>query len=336
MFSEPTTISSVARLIGETLKADYNIDPEPLFKKAKIDTTKFYRPGSRIVFSKMNKLWRDAADATGDVEFGFKVGARVTPGDFFVLGHAWIASDTLKDAMERLSRFINVLSNIGGHMYLQREADEYALVETRLGRLSDPQQEATDAGLVALIRMIDFVSGKKIRPLSIALPQKRESSQADYASALECRVSFGAEQEVWTFAASDVEAPLTGAVPDVADATDRIAENYIASLDEGVVAQEVRQSLIQLLPSGHIDQETVAQKLYRSRSTLQRQLGAEGTSYREILESTRQALAEKYLQDSEYTQAQVAFMLGFSDQSNFARAFKRWTGMSPGEYQKAA
>jgi AraC-like DNA-binding protein len=65
-------------------------------------------------------------------------------------------------------------------------------------------------------------------------------------------------------------------------------------------------------------------------------LGAEGTNYREILESTRQALAEKYLQGGEYTQAQVAFMVGFSDQSNFARAFKRWTGMSPGEFQKAA
>ena len=86
----------------------------------------------------------------------------------------------------------------------------------------------------------------------------------------------------------------------------------------------------------HVDQESIAKKLYRSRSTLQRQLNSEGTSYREILESTRQALAEKYLQDSDYSQAQVAFMVGFSDQSNFARAVKRWTGMSAGEYQKAA
>ena len=90
------------------------------------------------------------------------------------------------------------------------------------------------------------------------------------------------------------------------------------------------------MPSGHVDQETIAKKLYRSRSTLQRQLGSEGTNYREILESTRQALAEKYLTDGDYSQAQVAFMVGFSDQSNFARAFKRWTGMSPGEFQKAA
>ena len=93
--------------------------------------------------------------------------------------------------------------------------------------------------------------------------------------------------------------------------------------------------IVQLLPSGKVDQDTVADRLHRSRSTLQRQLSGEGTSYRDILESTRQALAEKYLRDGDFSQAEIAFMVGFSDQSNFARAFKRWTGMSPGQFQKA-
>ena len=94
--------------------------------------------------------------------------------------------------------------------------------------------------------------------------------------------------------------------------------------------------LVQTLPSGRTDQETIAQRLYRSRATLQRQLSAEGTSYRDILETTRRRLAEDYLLEGSYSQAQIAFMVGFADQSNFARAFKRWTGLSPGEFQKAA
>lgn len=336
MLNEPTTISSVARLVGETLEADYGVDPAPLFAKANIDTTKFFRPGSRILFSKMTSLWSQAADVTGDAEFGFKVGSRVTPGDFFVLGHAWIASDTLHDAMERLQRYINVLSTIGSQIQLRRQTDTYDLVETRRARLVEPHQAAYDAGLVALLRMCDFVTRDEVRPLTLALPQVAGASKADYSRMLECPVTFGSDEEIWTFAAADIEAPLTGAVPDVASATDRIAESYIASLDEGVVAQEVRQMLVQMLPSGHVDQDSIAGKLHRSRSTLQRQLSGEGTSYRDILETTRQGLAEKYLQDSQYSQAQVAFMVGFSDQSNFARAFKRWTGMSPGEFQKAA
>ena len=128
-----------------------------------------------------------------------------------------------------------------------------------------------------------------------------------------------------------------GSIPDVANAIDRIAETYLESIEaEGTVAREVRQMLIQLLPSGRSDQDTIARRLYRSRSTLQRQLGAEGTSYRDILESTRKSLAEKYLQSGDYSQAEIAFMVGFSDQSNFARAFKRWTGVSPGQYRSAA
>ena len=133
-----------------------------------------------------------------------------------------------------------------------------------------------------------------------------------------------------------LEESLPGSIPDVATASDRIAENYIASLREGTVATAVRQMLVQMLPSGKVDQDAVAKRLYRSTSTLQRQLGAERTNYRHILDSTRRDLAQHYLKDGEYTQAQVAFLVGFADQSNFARAFKRWTGVTPSEYQKAA
>lgn len=336
MLNEPTTIASVARLIGETLRAEYDIDPMPFFEDVRIDTTKFYRPGSRILFRKMNPLWVQAFEASGDPEFGWKVGSRVSPGDFFVLGHAWLASDTLRDAMERLCRFINVLSTIGGQMNLRAHDDLYSLVDTGAGRLVVPQQVAQDAGCAALLKMCDFVSATPVRPIRVSLPDAARVSGVDFGKKFGCAVTFEGAQDVWTYGAADLDAPLTGAIPDVADSTDRIAENYIASLDEGAVAHEVRQMIVQLLPSGHVDQNTIANKLHRSRSTLQRQLGSEGTSYRDIVESTREELAKKYLQDSKYTQAQIAFMVGFSDQSNFARAFKRWTGMSPGEFQKAA
>jgi AraC-like DNA-binding protein len=261
----------------------------------------------------------------------------VAPRDFFVLGHAWLASETLFDALQRLCRFFNVLTTLESHLELRAHERGYALVESGMNkRKASPQPAALDAGIVAFLGLFDSVTPEPVRPLSVALPQKRDSSPVDYEMIFECPVSFGGKEEVWIFRASDLDAPLAGSIPDVADATDRIAESYIASLEEGAVAHEVRQTLVQLLPSGHVDQDSIASRLYRSRSTLQRQLGAEGTNYRDILKSTRRNLAENYLMDGEYTQAEIAFMVGFSDQSNFARAFKRWTGMSPGEFQKAA
>ena len=333
MLNDPTTISSVARLIGETLEEDYGVDPLPLFRESRIDPAKFQTPGSRVPFSKMDVLWQLATEASADAEFGIKVGSRVTPGDFYVLGHAWLASETLHDAFRRLARFIQVLSTVGSSLDVRIEGDSCTLVETFANRIVQPQPAAMDAGFVALTRMCDFVTAAPVRPWRVVLPEGIDGRGINYAATLGCPVEFG-DVEVWQFSKADVEARLTGSIPEVADAVETIANEYLASLDEGAVAREVREMIIQMMPSGRSDQESVAKRLYRSRSTLQRQLVAEGTSYRQILESTRQSLAENYLRSDDYSQAEVAFMLGFTDQSNFARAFRRWTGMTPGEFRK--
>ena len=130
MLYEPTTLASVARLIGETLEADYGIDPASIFVQLGIDTGKFLRPGARVSFARMDKLWHRAIVATGDPLFGFKVGARALPSDFFVLGHAWLASATLLGALRRLCRYGDVLSTLSSHLEVQHTAYGYELIES--------------------------------------------------------------------------------------------------------------------------------------------------------------------------------------------------------------
>jgi AraC-like DNA-binding protein len=336
MLSEPTVLVNVARLVGETLEQDYGIDPAGLFAQVGIDTRKFLKPGARTSFRKMDELWTAARDASGDPWFGFTAGRRATPNDFFVLGHTWQASETLQDAFDRLCRYSHVLTTRRSETTLHKQDDGYALTEVWPEGSAIPTEIAKDAGYVALFGLVDFVTRGAVSPVKVTLTVDPKHASPLYEELFRCPVSYGHETDEWLFATEDIERPLPGSIPDVASATDRIAEKYIASLDVSTVAADVSRMLIQTLPSGHMDQETIAQRLYRSRSTLQRQLSAEGTSYRQILDETRRELAERYLAEGDHSQAQVAFMLGFSDQSNFARAFKRWTGVSPGEYQKAA
>ncbi len=336
MLYEPTTLASVARLIGESLEADYGIDPQPLFAALHIDTRKFFRPGARVSFAKMDELWRKALAASNDPWFGFVVGERARPGDFFVLGHAWLASASLLGALRRLCRYSHVLTTLNSGMTIEERGTGYALIETYPEGARKPQKVAKDAGFVALLRLCDIVTQRSVRPTLVSLTIAPEDGAHRYEALFECPVVYGSEKEVWVFDAAELETPLSGSVPDVAVATDSIAKDYIQSLNSGTIATAVRQMLVQTLPSGQSDQDTIARRLHRSRSTLQRQLSAEGTSYRQILETTRRTLAERYLREGEYSQAQIAFMIGFADQSNFARAFKRWTGVSPGEYRKAA
>ena len=74
MLYEPTTLATVARLIGECLADDYGIDAEPLFAELDIDQRKFTKPGARVSFAKMSELWSKAISATDDHWFGFAVG----------------------------------------------------------------------------------------------------------------------------------------------------------------------------------------------------------------------------------------------------------------------
>ena len=336
MLYEPTTLATVARLIGETLDKDYGIDPAPAFEQANIDTRKFARPGSRVPLSKMTKLWDTCVFITGDQQFGVKVGLRSEPSDYYVLGHAWLASATLRGALERMCRYAHVLSTAIANVAVEEQDDMLVLVESPKDPGIVVHRTADEAGIVSFFKLCEIIKRAKVRPLKFELVFPRDTAKPYLEEFLECPVTYDNKIERVYFSKQEFDEPLPGSIPDVLDSTSRIAERYLESLDQSKVATEVRQLLIQMLPSGKADQESIAGRLYRSTSTLQRQLTAEGTNYRDILESTRQDLAEQYLRNGDYSQAEIAFMLGFSDQSNFARAFKRWTGMSPGQFQKAA
>lgn len=336
MLYEPTTLASVARLIGETLKKEHGIDPAPAFEQAGIDTDKFLRPGSRVPLSKMTRLWDICVYITHDKQFGMKVGGRVEPSDFYVLGHAWLASATLSGGLDRLCRYAHVLSTAIAKIEVQHEGDMVVFVEAPHDPSIVVHRTADEAGIASFFKLCEIIKREPVRPLKVELVFPREMARDYLEEFLQCPVTYGNAKEKFYFSKEEFEAPLPGSIPDVLDSTSRIAERYLESLDQSKVGTEVRQLLIQMLPSGKADQDTVANRLYRSTSTLQRQLTAEGTNYRDILESTRRSMAEQYLKEGDYSQAEIAFMIGFSDQSNFARAFKRWTGMSPGQFQKAA
>lgn len=98
-------------------------------------------------------------------------------------------------------------------------------------------------------------------------------------------------------------------------------------------AARVRRLLIDLLPTGNANQRLIARRLNKSVSALQRRLNSEGTTYSDVQAETRRLLAEQYVLEGKYSIGQIAYLLGFSDQANFSRAFKRWSGRTPSQFQ---
>ncbi len=279
-------------------------------------------------------MWELGKEASGDETIGLKTGRYAKPAQFYAFGYSWMASSTLLGALQRLTRFHQLMSTASVEVSLTETADSYALSTIFPEESKSPPKEGIDCGRTALLALCDVVAEQEIRPLRVELTCPATVHPDAYRDALRAPIQFDAEIGTFHFDKETLRAPLRHGAPDVAKATDKIAEQYIETLDPSAVASQVRRLLVALLPSGKADQELVSQRLNRSTSTLQRQLQLEGLNYRDVLESTRRSLAESYLRDKKHSYAQIAYLIGFSDQSNFSRAFKRWTSLSPKQYQE--
>jgi AraC-like DNA-binding protein len=337
MLLQGTALASEALRIGATLRIDYGIDPAPLFAASGIDADACARPGERLEHAVIGDFWQRALARADDGEFGLKLGRAARAADFFVLGHAWSASDTLLDAIERMIRYGKVVTSPFSVTTVEKVGDVYRIAEAFDPALSEViQPEVSDSAVAGLLALCSEALREPAVPVRVALVPPESHRRPLHRELLGEHIEWGASENVVDLPAELLERPLTGAVPAVAEASDRIAVGYIDDFERGTTATEVRRLLVRMLPSGHASQDRIASQMHRSASTLQRQLNAEGTNFRSLLRETRKGLAEQYLQDGRHSQAEIAFMVGFSDQSNFARAFRRWTGMSPGEFRSAA
>ena len=336
MLYEPTTLASITALLATSLRKEYGIDPEPIFLQVGLPLTPPETPQLRYPLVKIRELWDLSREASGDEEIGLKTGRYAKPTHFYAFGYSWLASSTLLGAMQRLTRYFKLMSTASVEISLTETRDSYALSAVFPDVSKSPPKEGIDCGMTAFLTLCDIAAEKEIRPLRVELTCPATVHPDAYRDALRSPTLFNAEVGTFHFAKETLRAPLPHGTPDVARATDRIAEQYIETLDPHKVASRVRRLLINLLPSGKVDQELVSSLLNRSTSTLQRQLQVEGMSYRDVLESTQRSLAETYLREKKHSHAQIAYLLGFSEQSNFSRAFKRWTSLSPRQYQKSS
>ncbi|NND36741.1 MAG: AraC family transcriptional regulator, partial [Gammaproteobacteria bacterium] len=272
MLFEATTLTAAARVIAETLEKNYATDPVPIFAAADLDTAQLAVAGARYPWNNMQTLWRAAVEATGDPSFGLYAGRNIRPTSFHALGYAWLASETLLGSLERLCRYFRVVSTAPLALDLTRENHGYLLTETLTDPSHVPTDTAIDAFVVAIIQLCRTASTDRFAPRSVELQRKNHGNAAVYADVLGCPVSFGAADTRILFDRDSLEARLPGENADVARANDKVAEHYLASLEPHQVASEVRELLIDLLPSGGSSQSAIAGRMNRSLSTLQRQL----------------------------------------------------------------
>lgn len=100
------------------------------------------------------------------------------------------------------------------------------------------------------------------------------------------------------------------------------------------IITKVKSILLKSLPTGKASIIDTAKKLHMSRQTLYRNLQKENTTYRQVLAECQRKLSVNYIEQSDLSLESIAFLLGYSEVSVFQKAFRRWYGISPGEYRR--
>lgn len=107
-------------------------------------------------------------------------------------------------------------------------------------------------------------------------------------------------------------------------------------MDRSDIVMQVKAQLTDNLSSGNMTETHLAELLNMSQRSLQRRLEEKKQNYKALLEETRYELAVQYVNNSRLSFNEITYLLGFSEASNFSRAFKRWTGKSPRQYREIA
>jgi len=331
MLFEPTTLAALASAMAQAIES-YGCSSDELFLRAGLDKTKLEVSGARYPMRSMTRLWELARAETGDPCLGLVVTRYIRPTTLHALGFSWLASPTIGEGLERLVRYGQVV-NTAMRVQMHEDGEMCKLVPEATSPVITPSDEAKDAFLAAIVKMCRAMSNEHFAPQLVTF-RRDDNGQLDaFVEFFQAPVRFRAPEDSLYFDMESLQAHLPAGNVELAFENDRIAERYLATIDASQVGGKVREILISLLPSGHANEEEVAKNLHRSVSSLQRALKAEGVTYKRILDETRRSLAERYVSEGQYSLSQIAYLLGFSDQGNFSRAFKRWTGHRPTDFR---
>lgn len=324
----------LARVILATTRL-HGGDAEDVAASAGLDLALLGQPDARIATRLEEALWREASRATGIDAIGLAAAALVQPGMFDVLDYAVRSSANVEQALARFIR-LNRLEHDAATFIVERPGGGRARLVHRLVGGGAPGRHLSEFTLAGLLIAARQCTELPIAPREVELRSPRPADLAPYAEVFGAAVRFEQPEAALVVDEAVLALPFKRADSALCAILERHAEALLAALPpvESTLSDRVRALVTGQLRGGDPSIGAVAVQLHMSERSLQRKLAGEGASFDEIVDGLRADLARRYLDDRRLAIGEVAFLLGYSEPSAFHRAFKRWTGRTPGEHRK--
>ena len=277
--------------------------------------------------------WREGTRLYGRGTLGMAA-AMAAPTGRLIVDYVASTSATLRQALEQVARYHRLITR-NGDMRLRPEGDLTILeLLLNLPPAAIPAQ-ILEYSVTSIARRAFEFTGKRVR--AVQFPHAPLGPREDYARLLGAPTHFEADTAGVLFDEDLLTAPCRGHDPNLYKVVRAHAELLLERQpQDSTMRAQARRVVVGLIAQGEPEMAGVARSLATSERSLQRRLQEEGTSFREVVEDARRELAVGYLGDRRMAVSEVAYLLGYSEAGAFMRAFKRWTGKTPGEMRASS
>lgn len=315
--------------------ADFGIGAEALLQGTGLESTQLEDAQARISQQQKITIFRNTLRLSPAPEIGLRAGSRQRLSDFGVYGYALASSRTFGDAVALGIRHLRLAGPVLEKRF--RVEGDTAIFEGRdVLELGPVLSLASEFWFSSTLKLITLVREAPLPSRVLLLPYSRPAHADAYERMFGCPVHFDAGVMEWHFDAAVLSEPCPNANPITADLCARFCERMLDSLpDETGLSRRIRTACLNsrgVFPNA----DEMAERLGLSERTLHRRLAQEGRHFQQIVDDVRRSLAEEFLRNTSLSVEEVAARVGFSEAANFRKAFRKWTGDTPGNYRMAS
>ena len=266
--------------------------------------------------------------------FAVRVGQKMIIEDYGVLGLSWRTCSTVGEIFERSERYFKLLSNTFDWQIMKDGSVSHVVLNREAHRRG--MELSNEASLSATVVVLQALSEKNIAPIHVSFKHKEPEDIVSHREAFNCPISFDQSQYSISYKTEDLNVRTAKA-----DAS--INSYLLQQVDEktkGIkipstkFVRDVESLIKDALPTGIPSIHHIADLTAMSNRTLTRRLSEAGVTYRDLIKKTQETIAKDKLHNTTQSIGEIAFLTGFSEQSAFNRAFKKWTGLTPSEFRK--
>jgi AraC-like DNA-binding protein len=309
-------------------------DPDQILASRGLDRSTVSKPDGFIASADFAGILDDTARATGDDCFGLHFGEDYNPKNLGPLTYVVLNSPTIEAGLKNVGRYLGV-HNEAAAVSLSVEG-RWAYARHLLSNLAaEASRQHNEYSMAVGLSLIRLMAGSQWAPAEVQFAHRTPGATSEHTRVFAAPVSFGCAANALVLEREFVERQIPAADERLYPVLRRYLDHVLKEMPrEDRLLASVRRAVAESLRDGDPKLTQVARKLAVGPRTLQRQLKEYGVDYKALVDDTRRRFSLNYLRDRKNSLTEIAYLLGYSEVSAFNRAFKRWTGSTPSDYQR--